>query len=59
MQCTVLHLDASFTEAPAASADEPPSVEHVGDPVDLIRSKDLAVVFLYFEDLVVIWLLKC
>jgi hypothetical protein len=33
-------------------------VEWVGDLVDLIQSEDLVVIFFYFEDLFVIWLLK-
>jgi hypothetical protein len=58
MQCTVLHPGASFREAPVAPDGELPLVERVGEPADLIRSEDLVVIFLYFEDLVVIWLLK-
>jgi hypothetical protein len=39
-------------------ADELVIVERFDILVDLIRSKDLVVISIYFEDLLVIWLLK-
>ena len=58
MLCTVVYLGASSSVASAAPVGNPAVVERVCDLVDLIRSEDLVVIFFYFEDLLVLRLLK-
>jgi hypothetical protein len=57
MLCTVLHLGANFFEASTAPVGDLAVVERVGELADLTWSEDLVVIFYYFEDLLVVWML--